>query len=178
MDSEGLLKPSNAHRVRYVVIGATALPVHGYARATLDIDVFIAPTENNAARTRQALLAFGYDLTDVSGQDLLQSKVLIRQYLERRTPEGAAAPSGPELMCAPARRGGPWPAAARPASAPRSRPWPRPARRAPCRSPSPPPPLLRNAATARPGCQALARGLGHWNALKAEAASPGELEAD
>ena len=38
MDTEGLLKSLNAHDVRYVVIGATAFPVHGYARATLDMD--------------------------------------------------------------------------------------------------------------------------------------------
>jgi hypothetical protein len=81
VDIEGLLKSLNAHSVRYVVIGATAFPVHGYARATLDLDVFIEPTLENAERTHAALRAFGYDLSDVSVQDLLASKVLIRQYL-------------------------------------------------------------------------------------------------
>ena len=81
MDTEGLLRSLNAHSVRYVVIGATAFPVHGYARATLDIDIFIEPTEENAARVREALLAFGYDLSDVSVDDLLRQKVLIRQYI-------------------------------------------------------------------------------------------------
>ena len=32
MDTEGLLRSLNAHSVRYVIIGATAFPVHGYAR--------------------------------------------------------------------------------------------------------------------------------------------------
>jgi hypothetical protein len=41
LDIEGLLKSLNAHSVRYVVIGATAFPVHGYARATLDLDLFM-----------------------------------------------------------------------------------------------------------------------------------------
>jgi hypothetical protein len=81
VDTEGLLKSLNAHSVRYVVIGATAFPVHGYARATLDIDVFIEATAENARRLRAALAAFGYDLTDVSQEDLLTRKVLIRQYL-------------------------------------------------------------------------------------------------
>ena len=40
MDTESLLKLLNAHSVSYVVIGATAFPVYGYARATLDIDIF------------------------------------------------------------------------------------------------------------------------------------------
>lgn len=81
MDIEGLLKSLNAHSVRYVVIGATAFPVHGYARATLDLDLFIEPTAENAARARQALVAFGYDLSDVTVDELLAKKVLIRQYM-------------------------------------------------------------------------------------------------
>jgi hypothetical protein len=47
----------------------------------LDIDPFIEPTPRKAARTREALLAFGYDMTDVSVEDLLTKKLLIRQYL-------------------------------------------------------------------------------------------------
>jgi predicted nucleotidyltransferase len=81
VDIEGLLRSLNAHSVDYVVIGAAAFPVHGYARATLDVDIFIRPTEENAGHARAALVEFGYDLKDVSTQDLLTQKVLIRQYL-------------------------------------------------------------------------------------------------
>ncbi len=81
MDTESLLKLLNAHKVRYVVIGATAFPVHGYARATLDIDVFIEATPENAKRTLAALWEIGYDVTDVSVEDILTKKLLIRQYI-------------------------------------------------------------------------------------------------
>ncbi|MDD5091816.1 MAG: nucleotidyltransferase [Candidatus Wallbacteria bacterium] len=81
MDTESLLKSLKDHDVRFVVIGAYAFPVHGYSRATLDIDIFIEPTPENAKMCRMALVDFGYDLTDVSEQDLLAKKVLIRQYL-------------------------------------------------------------------------------------------------
>lgn len=81
MDTESLLKSLNAHNVRYVIIGATAFPVHGYARATLDIDIFIEPTESNARRVREALIEFGYDMTDVTVEDILTKKILIRQYI-------------------------------------------------------------------------------------------------
>ena len=64
MDTESLLKLLNAHSVRYVVIGATAFPVHGYARATLDIDIFIEATPENVQNTKEALQEFGYDLQD------------------------------------------------------------------------------------------------------------------
>ncbi len=81
MDTESLLKSLNAHNVRYVIIGATAFPVHGYARATLDIDIFIEPTPENARRTLAALQDVGYDVTDLTVEDLLTKKVLIRQYV-------------------------------------------------------------------------------------------------
>ena len=80
MDTEGLLKSLKEYKVDFVVIGATAFPVHGYARATLDIDIFIRPTEANAQKTWQALKVFGYDVTDVKTEDLLRKKLLIRQY--------------------------------------------------------------------------------------------------
>ena len=80
MDTEGLLKLLKEHKVDFVVIGATAFPVHGYARATLDIDVFIRATEKNAEKTLAALKDFGYDVTDVNKEDLLKKKILIRQY--------------------------------------------------------------------------------------------------
>ena len=81
MDIEGLLRSLNDHRVEYVLIGATAFPVHGYARATLDVDIFIRATPENAERTHRALSAFGYDLTEVTDDELLTKKVLIRQCL-------------------------------------------------------------------------------------------------
>lgn len=80
MDIDGLLRSLNGHSARYLVIGATAFPVYGYARATLDLDLFIDPTPENAARVRAALTDFGYDLTDVSVDELRTKKVLIRQY--------------------------------------------------------------------------------------------------
>jgi predicted nucleotidyltransferase len=80
MDTEGLLKSLKEHRVDFVIIGATAFPVYGYARATLDIDIFIRPTQANAEKTWQALKKFGYDVTDVVIKDLLRKKLLIRQY--------------------------------------------------------------------------------------------------
>jgi predicted nucleotidyltransferase len=81
MDIEDLLRSLNAHKVDFVIIGATAFPPHGYARATLDIDLFIRPEPQNASRVLDALRDFGYDITDITLEDLLTKKVLIRQYL-------------------------------------------------------------------------------------------------
>jgi predicted nucleotidyltransferase len=81
MEVEGLLRSLKEHKVRFVIIGATAFPVHGYSRATLDTDIFIEPTPRNAQRAREALQTFGYDMSDVSVDDLLTKKLLIRQYV-------------------------------------------------------------------------------------------------
>lgn len=81
MDTEGLLKSLKDHKVRFVIIGATAFPVHGYSRATLDIDIFIKPERSNAEKTFSALNDFGYDVSDVTVNELLTKKILIRQYL-------------------------------------------------------------------------------------------------
>jgi predicted nucleotidyltransferase len=81
MDTEQLLKLLKENRVKFVIIGATAFPVHGYSRATLDIDIFIKPDISNAQRTLKAMKEFGYDITDLTIDDLLKKKVLIRQYI-------------------------------------------------------------------------------------------------
>ena len=81
MNAEKLLKSLKENKVKFVVIGATAFPVHGYSRATLDIDIFIKPEKTNAQRTLKALEQFGYDVTDLTVDELLTKKVLIRQYL-------------------------------------------------------------------------------------------------
>ena len=80
MNTEKLLKLLKEHKVSFVIIGATAFPVHGYSRATLDIDIFIKPERSNAERTWKALKGFGYDLSEVSVDELLKKKLLIRQY--------------------------------------------------------------------------------------------------
>ena len=81
MDTESLLKSLKGHKVQFVIIGATAFPVHGYSRATLDIDIFIRPEILNAEKTLSALKDFGYDVSDIAVDELLTKKILIRQYL-------------------------------------------------------------------------------------------------
>ncbi len=48
----------NQHRVRYLVIGGYAVAFHGHPRATDDIDVLIAPDEENVQRIERALVDF------------------------------------------------------------------------------------------------------------------------
>ena len=50
----------NRGNARYLVIGGVACILHGYARATDDIDILIERTESNAARVLKALSRVGY----------------------------------------------------------------------------------------------------------------------
>ncbi len=47
---------------RFLVVGAHALAVHGAPRATLDLDVWVEPTKENARRVWHALAQFGAPL--------------------------------------------------------------------------------------------------------------------
>lgn len=81
MDIEDLLRLLKEHNVKFVIIGAAAFPVHGYARATLDVDLFIEPSAENAKNCLLALKEFGYDISDITTAELLKKKILIRQYV-------------------------------------------------------------------------------------------------
>lgn len=81
MNIPKLLSLLNAHKVKYVIIGASAMPVHGYTRHTKDIDIFIEATKENALKTMEALKKCGYDLTDLTVEEMLRKKILLRQYI-------------------------------------------------------------------------------------------------
>ena len=81
MDIPQLLKLLNENKVKFIIVGATAFPVHGFVRDTLDIDIFIEPTRPNAEKAYTALKAFGYDVTDLSVDELLEKKALFRGYV-------------------------------------------------------------------------------------------------
>lgn len=60
-------------KVRYTVFGGVALNLHGLARATEDLDVFIAPEVGNIDRLREALHSVFDDphIDEIDSADLL-----------------------------------------------------------------------------------------------------------
>jgi predicted nucleotidyltransferase len=68
-----ILAALETHGVRYAVFGAVALNLHGLARFTADLDLFVEPTAANVARLRAALKAALGDpaIDDISADDLL-----------------------------------------------------------------------------------------------------------
>ena len=60
------------HGVRYVIFGAAALNVHGLARFTEDLDIFIAPDRENVEHLKDALRSVFDDphIDEISSDDL------------------------------------------------------------------------------------------------------------
>ena len=52
-------------QARFLVVGAHAVAVHGIPRATGDLDLWIDPDEENAARVWTALVRFGAPVEDL-----------------------------------------------------------------------------------------------------------------
>jgi hypothetical protein len=63
-DFKDMLSELVENDVKFLIIGAYALAVHGYPRATGDMDIWIRPKNDNARRTYSALASFGAPLTE------------------------------------------------------------------------------------------------------------------
>ncbi|MBA3052480.1 MAG: hypothetical protein FP827_05255 [Candidatus Omnitrophica bacterium] len=76
--AENIIKSLNENKVEYVIIGAFAFSSIGYTRDTLDIDILVKPEIENVRKCRTAIESLGYDLQDMSYEDILKYKVLFR----------------------------------------------------------------------------------------------------
>lgn len=82
MDIRDLIRLLNENAVDYIIVGATSFPYYGYVRNTLDTDILIRPDKANAEKTLKCLKEFGFDTKDVTVEELLNKKILFRQYDE------------------------------------------------------------------------------------------------
>lgn len=67
-----VLRALAAQGVAYRVVGGVALNFWGLARATVDLDIFVAPDEANVARLRAALMSVFHDpeIDQITAEDL------------------------------------------------------------------------------------------------------------
>ena len=77
-DYRDMLCMLNDEGVEYLVVGAHALAVHGYPRATGDIDLWIGCSEENAKRVWRALRRFGAPLQNLTVADLAVPDVVFQ----------------------------------------------------------------------------------------------------
>jgi hypothetical protein len=73
-----LLAAFAAAKVEFAVVGGIAVNLHGYVRATNDLDIFIRPSVENARLAFQALLAIGIPLQGLEPDDLLDDEENLR----------------------------------------------------------------------------------------------------
>jgi hypothetical protein len=79
-DFRDLLAELVKAEARFLVVGAHALSVHGVPRATVDLDVWIDRTPDNARRIWRALAEFGAPLEDLNVRvdDLTRPEVVVQ----------------------------------------------------------------------------------------------------
>ena len=77
-DFKEFLKLLNANDVAYLLVGSYAVGYHGYPRATVDMDVWVAMNPINALKIVAVLKEFGFDVPGLSPDLFLTEGQLIR----------------------------------------------------------------------------------------------------
>ena len=77
-DFKEFLKLLKEYNVRYLLIGGYAVGYHGYARATDDMDIWVAIHPDNAQKIVTVLKVFGFDLPELKPELFLREKQIIR----------------------------------------------------------------------------------------------------
>ena len=73
-----MLQLLNEEGARFLLVGAYALATHGYVRATGDIDLWVEPTQDNAAKVWRALARFGAPLHQLAQRDLMSPDLIFQ----------------------------------------------------------------------------------------------------
>ena len=69
-DYRDMLRALSDEKVRFLLVGAYAMALHGYPRATMDIDIWVMPSPQNADAVLRALVRFGASLHSLTREDL------------------------------------------------------------------------------------------------------------
>ena len=69
-DYKDILHALSDEKVRFLLVGAYALAAHGYPRATMDIDIWVMPSPQNAEAVLRSLRKFGAPLDNLTKEDL------------------------------------------------------------------------------------------------------------
>lgn len=69
-DYKDMLRALSDENVKFILVGAYAMAAHGYPRATMDIDIWIMPSPQNAEAVVRALRRFGAPLHNLTKEDL------------------------------------------------------------------------------------------------------------
>jgi hypothetical protein len=65
-------------KVKFLLVGAYAMAVHGYPRSTMAIDLLVMPDPENALLVLQALDDFGAPVGDLKAEDLQEEGLVFQ----------------------------------------------------------------------------------------------------
>jgi hypothetical protein len=77
-DYRDILQSFVAEQVKFLLVGAYALAAHGYPRATMDIDIWVMPSPDNAEAVLRALRRFGAPTEDLTATDLQKDDTIFQ----------------------------------------------------------------------------------------------------
>lgn len=70
------LKAFNQCNVRYLIVGGASVILHGYARTTVDLDIWVDRTEKNYLQICRAFSIFGMPLFDMDHSNFFENPEL------------------------------------------------------------------------------------------------------
>jgi len=77
-DYRDILLALSDEKVKFLLVGAYALAAHGYLRATMDIDIWVMPSTENADAVLRALRHFGAPLHNLTKDDLQKDETIFQ----------------------------------------------------------------------------------------------------
>lgn len=77
-DYRDMLQCLADEKAKFILVGAYALAAHGYPRATMDIDIWVLPSPENALAVICALRRFGAPLEDLTQSDLCKDDTVFQ----------------------------------------------------------------------------------------------------
>lgn len=93
-DYKDMLHALSTEKVRFILVGAYALAAHGYPRATMDIDIWVMPSPQNAEAVLRALRRFGAPLHNLTKEDLQKDGTIFQIGVAPRRIDIITAASG------------------------------------------------------------------------------------
>jgi hypothetical protein len=93
-DYKDMLLALSDEKAKFLLVGAYAMAAHGYPRATMDIDIWVLPSPENADAVIRALSRFGAPLHNLTKEDLQKDGTIFQIGVAPRRIDLITAASG------------------------------------------------------------------------------------
>ncbi len=77
-DFKEFIRLLNKHEVKYLIVGGYAVAMHGYVRATGDLDIWVKISPNNASKLINVLFDFGFGSLQLTEKDFLKENIVVQ----------------------------------------------------------------------------------------------------